>query len=30
MIIRPKVDGDVMDAIDAGQVHPPGGSFFQI
>lgn len=26
IIVRPEVDIDVIDAIDAGQVHPQGGS----
>lgn len=25
IILRSKVDGDVMDAVDTGQVYPPGG-----
>lgn len=30
IIVRPEVDGDVMDAGDAGQVHPPGGGLSPI
>lgn len=27
LVVCPVVDGNVMNAIDAGQVHPPGGGF---
>lgn len=27
IIVCPDVDGDVMDAVYANQVHPPGGGF---
>lgn len=26
---RPEVDGDMMDAVGAGQVYPPGGGLFK-
>lgn len=30
MIVSHEVDGDVMDAVDAGQVHPPGGGLLVV
>lgn len=27
LVVCPVVDGNVMNATDAGQVHPPGGGF---
>lgn len=27
-IVRPEVDGDMMDAVGAGQVYPPGCGLF--
>lgn len=29
-IACPKIDGNMMNAVDAGQVHPPGGGLFAV